>query len=48
MLTDLLILFGIALALLLGFVFLMVSVFYAMGEWHKDRNKCKNINKNQQ
>ena len=39
MLTNLLILLGIALALLLGFVFMMVSVFYAMGEWHKDR--CK-------
>ena len=39
MLTDLLILLGIVLALLLGFVFLMVSVFYAMGEWHNDRTK---------
>jgi hypothetical protein len=45
MLTDLLILLGIVLALLLGFVFIMVSVFYAMGEWHKDRHKS---NQNQE
>ncbi len=45
MLTDLLILLGIILALLLGFVFVMISVFYAMGEWHKDRNKS---NQNQE
>ena len=46
MLTDLLILLGIVLVLLLGFVFLMVSVFYAMGEWHEDRIKS-NQNKKQ-
>ena len=48
MLTGLLILLGMILALLLGFVFIMVSVFYAMGEWNKDRNKCRNLNKKQQ
>lgn len=41
MLTDLLIVFGIILALLLGFVFMMVSVFYAMEEFYSNRNKFK-------
>lgn len=44
MLTDLLIVFGIILALLLGFMFMMISVFYAMGELHKDRNNKPNNN----
>ena len=50
MLTDLLIFIGILLALLLGYVFIMISVFYAMEEWHKNRNKCltfkSNVNDN--
>ena len=42
---DLLIVFGILLVLLLGLVFMIVSFFYAMGEWHKDRIKYReNIN----
>ena len=45
---DLLIVIGFLLALLLGFVFIMVSVCYAMGEWHKDRNECKNLYNDQQ
>ena len=45
MLSDLLILLGIVLALFIGFVFIMVAVFYAMGEWHKDRHKS---NQNQE
>ena len=44
MLSDLLTLLGIILALLLGFVLTMISVFYAMGEWHKDRNKSRTLN----
>jgi len=39
MLTDLLIILGIMLALLLGFVFTMVAVLYSMEEWHKNRHK---------
>ena len=31
-----------------GNVLPMVSVLYAMGEWHEDRNKCRNSNNNQQ
>ena len=48
MLSEVLIILGILLALLLGFIFMMISVFYAMGEWHKDRNKYRNINKKRQ
>lgn len=47
MLSDLLTLLGIILALLLGFMLTMISVFYAMGEWHKNRNKSRNSNKKQ-
>lgn len=47
MLSDLLIVLGIILAFLLGFVFMMISVIYAMGEWHKDKNKRRNLNDNQ-
>lgn len=45
---DLLIVIGFLLALLLGFVFIMVSVCYAMGEWHKNRNECRNLYNDQQ
>lgn len=48
MLSNLLILLGVLLVLLLGFVLTMISVCYAMGEWHKDRSKSRNFNKNQQ
>lgn len=42
MFTDLLIIFGFLLIILIMLVFTTVSVLYAMGEWHKDRNKSKN------
>ena len=44
---DFLALIGLLLIPLVVFVFIMISVFYAMGEWHNNRNMCKNLNSQQ-